>query len=134
MQKFDLPVVSVALGTDSKKSYHFLSIKLARKPTMSDKNELCERLVMHLFNHDVSLSREFSEDEMHFRPSKRSEANFATHLDAIEEYRLLLITLGLGEWQRDIIVDGDLRPFAERDTAPPEQTALQHMNNHPQPQ
>lgn len=113
-REFALPITAVALGKDGDNTYHFLSMNLERALEENERLETRDRLVMHLHNHNVSFRQTHSGNEMHFRPSERSRENFATLVDAIEEYKLLLITLNAGDWQDDLVHDASLRPFDER--------------------
>lgn len=112
MHKQSFPVMSVALGMGD--AGHFLAIRLHRELSCSEIKEMCELLTCHLMNNEISMIREFSDREIHLRPNKRSAESFNTLASAIEEYQLLLESIGLGEWQHTIVVDGDLIPFHER--------------------
>src|SRR3989344_3218503 len=108
-----LPVIKVLLS--SRPGYHVLAIGFSRALTLDEELELCQSLTDHLVKNEVFLLREFGECEIHFRPSPKSAALFFSLPEAIEEYQLLLKSLGLD--QHTIIVHGNLLPLKERESA-----------------
>lgn len=120
-----LPIEKVSLG--ARPGYSVLSIQFGRELRIDEEHRLCAHLVRHLIEHEVFLLREFGgRNEVHFRPSPKSAPLFASLPEAVEEYQLLLRSLGVEG--HEIIVDGDLLPFDERDlpSAPPPPPAELH--------
>lgn len=109
-----LPIKKVSLG--ARPGYHVLSLKFSRELRIDEERRLCALLVHHLVEYEVFLLREFGgRNEVHFWPSPKSAALFTSLPEAIEEYHLFLQSLGCGN--HEIIVDGNLLPFDERESS-----------------
>lgn len=104
-------VNGVAIGL-TKKKCHFLSVSLADPLTREEISEFCQKF----FTMGIALDKEFVGKEIFIYPGIMLEDYFLAIQAAAKQYQVILRMLGLNEWADNIVIDGNLRFYDERNS------------------